>query len=311
MKAKKIEKALYESELGKTLWRIIRKTHHFFYYTIRSDEYVVKREYKRFFGYYPNLRHPQKLNEKLMWMKLYDREVWHSFYADKYVAREYLGKTFGEDYLVPLLFQTTNVKEVIPENISEFPCIVKSNHAMGQWQIVRNPDDVNWKSLQRECKYWLSQNWYNYSKEYQYKFIEPRIIVEKLLETKEGKIPNDYKCHFINGQFQFVYVSYDREGVNDRCIYDKDWNRLPFVWIESYKYKPTLNKTEVPRPATFDKMIKIGTEIAKKFPRYIRVDFYDVDGKLYFGEITFHHGGGYDSFFPEEYNDYYGKMLTL
>lgn len=219
------------------LTKVALRIYRFFFYKIPSAEYVVKRDYKRHFGTSLNLRNPQKLNEKLQWLKLYDRERWHCFYADKYVVRDYLGKTFGEAYLVPLLFSTKRVKDLRPENITEYPCIVKSNHACGQWRILRSPDDVDWRALRRECRLWLSENWYDCGKEYQYKFIEPRIMVEKLLETESGRIPNDYKLHFINGELAFIYVSVDREGENDRCVFDKDWNRLPFVWIEAWKYR--------------------------------------------------------------------------
>lgn len=311
MNTKKIKERLSTSEFGKFIWRLGKNVYRFFCFTILPDKYVATKQFEGAFGRKPNFRVPVTLNEKLMWMKLYDRERWHSFYADKYAVREYLGQTFGKEYLVPLLFETTDVSMVRPENIPEFPCIIKSNHAMAQWQIVRTPESINWKSLRRDCKDWIRHNWYNYSKEYQYKYIQPRIIVEKLLETKEGKIPNDYKLHFLNGKLAFVYVSFDREGANDRVIYDPEWNKLPFSWVPAITYFNGMGSSDVPKPSTFDDMVRIGTEIAKKFPRYIRVDFYDVDGKLYFGEITFHHGGAMDKFFPEEYDEIYGRMLTL
>ena len=307
----KLKQKLKRSRFGLHAWYMARGVFHFFNYHILPDKYVVVRDYKRIFGYKPDLDAPRKLNEKLQWMKLYDRERWHSFFADKFYAREFFSSKFGDEYLVPLLFETTNVKEVRPENIPSFPCIIKSNHAMAQWKIVRRPEDIDWKTLRQECRYWLSENWYDYSKEYQYKFIKPRILVEKLLETKNGTIPNDYKLHFINGEIAFIYVSFDREGKNDRVIYDKDWNKLPFSWVPKDTYFKGMGSSDVPRPERLDDMISMGTEIAKIFPRYIRVDFYEVDGKLYFGEVTFHHGGGWDTFFPEKYNDYYGHLLRL
>lgn len=300
-----------DSEFFSVVGKIALRVYRFFFCKILPAEFVVKRDFKRHFGYKLNLKNPQTLNEKLNWMKLYDRERWHSFYADKYVVRDFFSRVFGEDHVIPLLFETKDVNQLRPENISEFPCIVKANHSCGQWKIIRNPSDVDWNKLRRDARFWITENWYNCGKEYQYKFIERRIIVEKLLLTKEGKIPNDYKLHFINGEIAFIYVSVDREGGNYRCIYDKDWNKLPFVWIESWKYKDGLNSIDVPRPDSLDEMIRMGTEIAKKFPRYIRVDYYDCDGHIYFGEITFHHGGAYDQFFPKEYDLIYGKKLTL
>lgn len=313
MDARKLIQGIIHSDndLFSVLGKIGLRVYRFFFCKILPADCVVKRDFKRHFGYKLNLKNPQTLNEKLNWMKLYDRERWYSFYADKFLARDYFIREFGEEHVIPLLFETKNVSELLPENISEFPCIVKANHSCGQWVIIRNPQDVNWHKLRRDARFWITENWYNCGKEYQYKFIERRIIVEKLLQTKEGKIPNDYKLHFINGEIAFIYVSVDREGGNYRCIYDKDWNKLPFVWIESWKYKEGLNAVDLPRPDTLDKMIEMGTKIAKRFPRYIRVDYYDCDGRIYFGEITFHHGGAYDQFFPKEYDLVYGKKLTL
>ena len=296
----------------KTLFgRVKFNTYLLFWYVILSPEHVVKRTFKKRHGHTLNLKNPQTLNEKLCWMILYDRKREYNFFADKYLARDYFSREFGEEYVIPLLYETKRAKDIRPENISEYPCIVKANHSSAQWQIIRDPKDVDWKKLRSDCRYWLTTNWYNHGKEYQYKYIERRIIVEKLLQTKDGKIPNDYKLHFINGKIAFIYVSVDREGGNYRCIYDKDWNKLPFVWVESWKYREGMNSADVERPATLEKMIEMGTKIAQRFPRYIRVDYYDVDGKLYFGEITFHHGGAQDQFFPKEYDLFYGKQLTL
>ena len=296
----------------KTLFgRVKFNTYLLFWYVIPSPEHVVKRTFKKRHGHTLNLKNPQTLNEKLCWMILYDRKREYNFFADKYLARDYFSREFGEEYVIPLLYETKRAKDIRPENISEYPCIVKANHSSAQWQIIRDPKDVDWKKLRSDCRYWLTTNWYNHGKEYQYKYIERRIIVEKLLQTKDGKIPNDYKLHFINGKIAFIYVSVDREGGNYRCIYDKDWNKLPFVWVESWKYREGMNSADVERPATLEKMIEMGTKIAQRFPRYIRVDYYDVDGKLYFGEITFHHGGAQDQFFPKEYDLFYGKQLTL
>lgn len=307
MKGNKGLKALVVGPISNLLHLCYR----FFFLRLMPAKIVVKKTFKNRHGYSPNLKDPQTLNEKLSWMKLYDRERWHSFYADKFLVRNYFAKTFGEQHVIPLLFESKNPDDIRPENISEYPCIVKANHSSGQWKIIRRPEDLDWAQLRKTCRKWLSMNWYNYGKEYQYKFIEPRIVVEKLLQTRRGKIPNDYKLHFINGVCEFIYVSVDREGGNYRCVYDTNWKKLPFVWIESWKYYPGINNVDVPRPDSLDEMIRMGSIIAQKFPRYIRVDFYDVDGHIYFGEITFHHGGGYDSFFPAEYDNIYGKKLIL
>ena len=157
----------------------------------------------------------------------------------------------------------------------------------------------------------LQRNWYYNGREWCYKNIQKRLIIqEPLLRTKQGKLPDDYKLHYINGKLEFVYVSYDRKGVNDRCVYDADWNRMPFVWVAPYQYRENLNTSDVKCPPTFDKMKEIGSKIAQMF-KLVRVDFYDVDGRLYIGEITLYHGSGYDHFYPQEYDLIYGQKLKL
>jgi hypothetical protein len=276
-----------------------------------SDEYYVRESFRETFGREIDLKNPKTLNEKMQWLKLYEHKDFHTLCADKYAARDYIGKEFGEEYLVPLLYQTKDYRDITPEIIPNCHCIIKTNHGCGDHLIVRdNKDAIDFPRLRENLRYQLNSDYYYRTREWQYHNIERRIIIEKLLETKEGKIPNDYKLHFINGEFQFIYISYDRAGVNDRCIYDKDWNRMPFMWIGEKSYKQSLNKTDVPRPSTFDKMLEFGTKIAQNF-KLVRVDFYDVDGKLYFGEITLHHGSGTDKFFPEKYDYIYGEKLIL
>lgn len=296
---------------GLKLYFLIMRIYYLFHYIIRSDEKAIIRRFILVFGYVPNLSKPKTLNEKLQWLKLNERKDFHTIHADKFAVRKFIGDTFGEDLLIPLLYKTTNWRDINIENIKRVPCVIKSNHDSGGVKIIRDLKTVNWNALRTKCKYWLSLNYYYVSRQWQYKNIKNRIImVEQLLLTKKGKIPHDYKLHFLNGVLNFVYVSYDREGVNDRCIFDKNWNRLNFMWIEKENFKQNMNTSIVQKPTSFDRMVEIGSKISKEY-KYVRVDFYDVDGKLYFGEITHHHGGGFDMFFPENYDLIYGEKLNL
>lgn len=274
---------------------------------IFGQKYLIKKKYKKSFKHNPNLKNPKTLNEKIQWLKINERDPFHTLVADKYKVREYLSN-FGQEYLVPLLFQTTNYKDINEKNINQFPCIVKANIGCGWYKILYSKDDFNQEELQELCKDWLSQNFYYYSYEWQYKNIKPCIIVEKLLLTNEKKLPNDYKLHFMNGDLKFIYCSIDRTGLNYRKIYSPDWELLDFQWPvknrENGKYE------SIKKPENFDKMLEFGSEIAKKF-KYVRVDFYDVDGDLYFGEITLHHGAGFNKFSDKKYDEYYGNMLNL
>ena len=276
------------------------------------DKKYLNRLFRKHFNRDIDFDNPQTLNEKIQWLKIFERKDFHTICADKYAVREYIEKTFGNEYLIPLLFTTPDYRELVPENIPDCDCIIKANGGCGGHVIIRdsNRSELDFPKIREEFRHTLNSNYYYQTREWQYKNIQPRIIIEKLLETKEGKIPNDYKLHFINGELQFIYVSYDREGVNDRCIYDGNWNRLPFIWVGAESYRESINKADVPKPKTLEKMKEFGSIVAKNF-KLVRVDFYDVDGKLYFGEITLHHGSGRDKFFPEKYDLIFGEKLKL
>lgn len=279
-------------------------------YNLGTDVYVTKRKYKAIHGKKIDLKKPRTLNEKIIWLKLFDHKPIHTLLADKYTVRKYIAEKFGEKYLIPLVFNTTNWKEIELDVIPNYPCIIKASHTSGDYQIIKDKSKVNIKKLRFMCRAWLGRNYYFNSQEWQYKNSTRRIIIEKLLTTKDGYIPNDYKLHYFNGNLEFVYCSVGRETVNKRNIYDANWNPLYFSWVEHYKNTSDIRGEEIEAPKSFEEMKRIGSEIAKEF-KYVRVDFYDVDGKLYIGEITFHHGGGFDIFTPDSYDLYYGEKLNI
>ena len=290
------------------LYRLFRQVRFNLPVYIMGDEYIIKKKYKRVFGRKLNLENPQTLTEKIQWLKLNVHEDFHTICADKYAARQ-IWRKYGEDGLIPLLFMTYNWQDIKEENIPDVPCIVKCNSGSGEYHIIREKNNVDYEKLRRNCKRWLAENYYYSSQEWQYKNIKPCIIIEKLLQDKNGKIPNDYKLHCINGKVEFVYCSVDREGENYRSIYTPAWERMNMEWVAPRDHKGYFG-ADIEKPKTFSRMVDIAEDIAKSFA-YVRVDFYDVDGKLYYGEITLHHGSGFDTFEPNEYDSVYGEKLDL
>jgi hypothetical protein len=286
---------------------LLNKIKHGYY---KSDRKFISDRFLNAHGYTLNLKNPKSLNEKLQYLKFIYNKSLHVRVSDKFEVRNFLKERFGEEFLIPLIFFTDKPKEINSKTIPDYPVIVKANHDAGNHHIIRDKEQVNWHRLQIDCKWWLMWNYYNSDRELQYKSIKKKIIVEKLLITKEGKIPNDYKLNYINGKLEFVYVSLDREGGNYRNIYDPNWNPLYFKWASNKKIAKTTRGPEIAPPLSFEKMKEFGNEIAKLFP-YVRVDFYDVDGKLYFGEITLCHGGGFDRFEPIEKDFEFGNKLIL
>ncbi len=275
-----------------------------------GDAATTIRKYKKVYGKSFDLNSPQTLNEKILWLKLNDHRAEMTICADKYTVREYLEKRFGKDLLIPLLYVTDDWRNLTFEKIPDTACIIKASHSQGDMLIVKDKSEVDVKKLRFMARTWMKRNLYDETQEWQYKHCKPRIIIEKLLQCKNGYIPNDYKLHYINGELAFVYCTVGRETVNKRNIYDVDWNPLYFSWVEPYKDSSTIRGEEIEAPVSFEEMKRIGSEIAKDYP-YVRVDFYDVDGKLYFGEITFHHGSGFDVFKPAKYDLLFGEKLQL
>jgi hypothetical protein len=307
---KAIKNLKYQGKLGFALAKLLR-----YAFKIKNGAWLSDRKYlsKRFFkahDYVLNWEHPTTLNEKLQVLKAVYSGALHQRVSDKFEARQFLKEKFGEEYLIPLVFQTKNVNDIKIENFPDYPVIVKANHDAGNYRIIRDKKIIDLEKLRVDCKWWLSWNYYMADREQQYTAIQRRIVVEKLLTTKKGNIPNDYKLNYLNGVLAFVYVSVDREGGNFRNIYDSEWNPLHFKWANKKKLAKTKRGPEIEAPASFSKMKEIGSEIAKLFP-FVRVDFYDVDGKLYFGEVTLCHGGGFDKFEPVEMDTFFGNKLTI
>lgn len=288
----------------------LRKVKLFFINTRFSDEKYLKRTFQKYQDYELNLENPRTLNEKLQWLKIHDRKDYHAKLADKYAARDFIEQEFGKEFLIPLVFQSTDYRSIIPGNFPDFPFVLKTNHGFGNSKIIRDKNTEDWKKVQIDFRRWLSYNYYYPEREWQYKDIKPRIIAEKLLLNNEGKIPNDYKLNFINGKLEFVYVSVDREGYNKRNIYGPGWEPLAFTWARKGKDLSILRGPEIDPPSNFGKMVEFGAVPAKLY-KYVRVDFYDVDGNLYFGEITQCHGGGFDRMLPFEYDLMYGQKILL
>lgn len=260
-----------------------------------------------------NLSKPRTLNEKINWLKLYDRTPLHTQCADKYTVRKYVTDQIGESYLVPLYFYTKNPKEIVPANIKQLPCIIKTNHDSGGGIFVYKIENIDWLVIQEKLTSRLKKNYYTISREWQYKNIEPLIIVEQLLQDQDGNIPDDYKLHCFNGSVRMIQVDMGR-GTDDhfRNWYNTQWGREPYKWSSPKgfgKFTDPSNK-EIPKPDTLEKMLRLSEILSKPFD-YVRVDWYDVNAKLYFGELTFHHDGGTKPILPEKWDFKLGEELRI
>ena len=267
-----------------------------------SDKLFLKRQYKKRLGKELDFKDPKTFNEKMQWLKLYERTPLHTLCADKYAVREYIKAIVGEEYLIPLLYHTENVENIKPENLPDLPFIIKTNHDSSGGISIRDKSKADWNAIRKKLKKLLSKNYYYHAREWQYKHIKSSIIVEPLLENLDGKIP-EFKLHCFNGKVKFIQVHIEKDY--STIFYDLSWNIQPI--FTSLKENGHLS---IHKPPTIDKMISISEKLASPFS-YVRIDFYDIDRKIYFGEITFHHIAGFNPFKNETMDIKLGDMITL
>ncbi|MCG2461179.1 glycosyl transferase [Flavobacteriaceae bacterium F89] len=254
-------------------------------------------------GYTLNLKNPKSLNEKAQWLKLHDRSPLHVTCADKFAVRDHIKEKIGEKYLIPLVLSTTDIEEIAPENLPDYPVIIKTNHNSGGVTIVKDKNTMDWLKIRDTLKEQLRSNYGDGKGEWQYKDIKPCIIIEKLLLDKSGNIPPDLKLHCFNGKLKFVQVDLDRAIDHKRNLYDENWSFLDCTW----RYK---NGRDIKKPKVFDEMVAVAEKLAQDFI-YVRVDLYNLEDKIYFGELTFHTESGFGKFEPQEWDYKLGKMLQL
>lgn len=263
----------------------------------------LKKMYIKFIGEKPDFKHPQKMTEKLQWIKIHERNPLMTQCADKFSVRSYVIETIGEQYLIPLLFETKDAKEIQAEQLPNIPFILKTNHDSSGGIIIKDKKTQDWEAIRTKLKRLLKYNYYFASGEWQYKNIERRIFAEELLIDKEGNTPNDVKIHCFNGEPYLVGVDIDRFGDHKRNVYFADGKRAPIEW-----FMP--QSKEGWKPKNWNLMLELARKLSQAF-YYARIDFYEHNDSVYFGEITFHPGGGFMRFEPKEWDLKLGKMLKL
>ncbi|GGZ70410.1 ATP-grasp fold amidoligase family protein [Algibacter mikhailovii] len=305
--------AIKNSKIGYYPISLLLKIYYFPSYYLLPEKMVLKRRFKKHHKREIDLDNPRTLNEKIVWLELHDRTPLHTICADKYAVRNYIKEKIGNKYLVPLYYQTKRPEDIVPENLPEPPFIIKANHDSDGGVFVKNKENIEWHKVRTSLRRRLSKNYYPQSKQWQYKNIEPCIIVEKLLLDRNGNIPNDYKVHCFNGKVNMISVDVGRDSDDHyRNWYNAKWQREPYAWSSSKGEgkKTDPSDEDVDKPLTLDEMIVLSEKLSKPFC-YVRVDWYDVDGKLYFGELTFHHDGGNRPILPEKYDEILGQKVIL
>lgn len=272
-----------------------------------SDKDFLKKKFKLVFGYELNLKNPQTFNEKLQWLKLYDRNPLYTIMVDKYKVKEYVASIIGKEYIIPTLGVWDNPEEIDFDKLpNQF--VLKCNHNSGLGMcICKDKTKLDIKKVKKELTKGLKQDYYLTNREWPYKNVPQRIIAEQYMEDIQTKELRDYKFFCFNGIPKMLFIASDRQNPNEETkfdFYDINFNHLPFT-----NGHPNSKKI-IEQPKNFELMKELAIKLSQNIP-HVRVDFYEINGKVYFGELTFSHWSGFTPFNPSEWDKKIGDWLVL
>lgn len=277
------------------------------YFNWLPDKQYIKLLYYGTFGKMINLNNPQNFNEKLQWLKLNAMKPEYSDLVDKVEAKKFVADKIGKQYIIPTLGVWDKFEDIDFEKLPN-RFVLKTTHDSGSVVICKDKMKLDLIETKRIISESLKRNYYYVCREPQYKNIKPRIIAEEYIQSTTDEDLNDYKMICFNGEFDCAMICEGRHS--DRGVrfyhFDKDWNFLPYVYYDD------LDNTNFDdfRPKNYEEMIRITNILCKGFP-HIRIDLYNVDGKIYFGEFTFFQSGGFDDDYTEEAKNVLGNKIAL
>ena len=271
---------------------------------IISDELYLRWKFKKNMGYKLNLEAPKSFNEKLQWLKLYNRQPLYTSLVDKYAVKDYIEARIGSDYIIPTL-GIWDKPEQIEWDMLPNRFVLKTTHGGGGTGVVICKDKRTFdKNKAIKClNQSLALDLYVHSKEWPYKNVPKRIIAEQYMEDANGEL-NDYKLFCFNGKVKVLFIATGR--FKNLCFdfFDESGEFLPFDQMYPHADpKPTI-------PKNFEKMKELAESLSADIP-FVRVDFYSVNEKIYFGEMTFFHDSGMVPINPREWDYKLGEWLTL
>jgi hypothetical protein len=287
--------------------RRLRRLHERLKLLWENDERRIRRKFRGELGREPDLDQPLTLNEKILWLNLRHRDPRWIECSDKVAVRDFVRDQIGEAYLVPLLGIYDDADDIDLETLPD-SFIIKAAHGSGWNLIVRDKRELEWSAAKRTLQEWLSRSYYSHKREWQYRDVPHRIVIEELLLDADGEIPDDYKVWCLrNGAEETVFLQVDMDRFTDhrRNYYDLDWIRLPFEKVDAPG-----SPIDPPRPEGLGEMVEAARKLSEGFC-LVRVDFYSLPGRIYFGEMMFTPDAGMARFEPEEWDRRLGDLVGL
>lgn len=269
------------------------------------DELYLKIVYRIKMKKKLNIDNPKTFNEKIQWLKLFDRRPEYTRMVDKYTVKQYVSKRIGDEYVIPTLGVWEHFDDI---EFNELPnqFVLKCTHDSGGLVICKDKETLNKKKARSKIEACLKHNFYYGQREWPYKNVCPRIIAEPYLEDCTTHDLRDYKFFAFNGKVKAMFIATERGNREETKFdfFDSNFQHLPFT-----NGHPNAKKMPE-KPKNFNKMKEIASELSKGIPQ-VRVDLYEVNGKIFFGELTFFHWSGLVPFDPEDWDDKFGSWIEL
>lgn len=273
-------------------------------FLLKDDEFYLKMIYLFELHKWPDLKNPKTFNEKLQWLKLHDRRSEYTTMVDKYAVKEFVAKIIGSEYIIPTL-GVWNRFEEIDFNTLPNQFVLKTTHGGGGLAVVicKDKNSFNRQKAKKILDKSLKSNIYANYREWPYKNVPKRIIAEKYMPSDNGLI--DYKVHNFNGVPKFILVCRNRYSTNPMAetFFSDKWEKLDLK-------RPGHPNPNMEKPESLQEVLELSALLSKDLP-FARTDFYIIDSKVYFGEITFYPASGLSPFYPNEYDKLFGDLLTL
>lgn len=278
---------------------------HMGFFDWMDDETYLKKAFKIRMGSSLDLDNPKTYSEKLQWLKLHDRKTVYTQMVDKYEAKIYAEKLIGSEFIILTLGVWDSFDEIDFDKLpNQF--VLKCTHDSGGLVICKDKSKFDFKKARKKIKSCLKHNYFGAQREWPYKNVKPRIIAEEYLEDESTHELRDYKFFAFDGEVKALFIATERSGKDETKFdfFDSNYNHLPFI-------NGHPNADVMPeKPSQFELMKELASKLSKGMPQ-LRVDLYEVNGKVFFGELTFFHWSGMTPFVPEQWDYTFGDWINL
>ena len=276
--------------------------------SIIPDKMYLRFKYYVIVGQSIDIEKPISFSEKLQWLKIHDKRPIYTKLVDKYAVKDYVSELIGHEFVIPTYGVWDKFENITFEDLPD-QFVLKTTHGGGNFgvYICKDKNQLDIRLLKKKMEGAIKQKAYLRNKEWPYKGVKPRFIAEKYLDDATSTDLIDYKFYCFNGNPKYCQVIRDRNTKETIDFYNMKWEIQDFVGLNPYA---TNGQLPVPPPINLELMRNICIKLSKNIP-FVRVDLYEVNGSVYFGELTFYPASGFGQFYPHEYNTILGNMITL